>query len=186
MKRIKKVITEITSPSENQELENLRLQLLGVYEKSKEEKVEKKIEKELRKASFSIFTKAKSQAVKSSQKLLVTKTKELLKGVATGKSTLEVSLFELASYYEKTVDEMEQMSKTHLSKLYTEKLKEDLFINCFKEALTREIGREIEKRYERNGFPRNVSLRKIIVAQMNNVPADELISVYENLVISDM
>ena len=186
MKRIKKVITEITSPIENKEIEDLRLQLLGVYEKSKEEKVEEKIEKELRKISFSVFTKVKSQAIKSSQKLLVTRTKELLKGVATGRSTLEVSLFELASYYEKTVDEMEQMSRTHLSKLYTEKLKEDLFVDCFKEALIREIGREIEKRYEKNGLPKDVSLRKIIVAQINNVPADELVSVYESLVISDV
>jgi hypothetical protein len=186
MRRMKRVIENLNQPLENDSLEKSRRELLEIISATTSSSTElsEKTINQIRRKSTDIFTASRANAIKSSKKMLANRMKDLLKGTITGKDRIDINLFELSEFHEKSVEELEAMSKVKISQLYIDKLQEDLFSMAF----IREVSNRIEGSVERiiedlkekdSNIEKETVIGQIIFGQIRNVPADELVEIYK-------
>jgi alpha-galactosidase/6-phospho-beta-glucosidase family protein len=186
MRRMKRVIENLNQPLENDSLEKSRRELLEIISNTTSSSTElsEKTINQIRRKSTDIFTSARSNAIKSSKKMLANRMKDLLKGTITGKERIDINLFELSEFHEKSLEELEAMSKVKISQLYIDKLQEDLFSTAFIREVSNRIEGSVERIIEEikekdSNTEKETVIGQIIFGQIRNVPADELVEIYK-------
>jgi alpha-galactosidase/6-phospho-beta-glucosidase family protein len=186
MRRMKRVIENLNQPLENDSLEKSRRELLEIISATTSSSTElsEKTINQIRRKSTDIFTSARANAIKSSKKMLANRMKDLLKGTISGKERIDINLFELSEFHEKSVEELEAMSKVKISQLYIDKLQEDLFSMAFIREVSNRIEGSVERIIEEikekdSNTEKETVIGQIIFGQIRNVPADELVEIYK-------